>query len=166
MARYTELLSEYLAGEGRELPSSFSLIEGFSDLFIGHYADHEIGFETEDLFALKLEHYADLHLPIYASRINLLNSYILRLEDPEKIRQTIHDMGAVEGLQWVLPFDSDESDPSAKTRSEQYQNVDTNTESGYTPDEILRVIELLNGDVKNLKLRLLEEFKNIFMRIY
>lgn len=54
MAKYTELFSEYLEGGG-ELPAAFSQIDGFEDLFIGHFIDKEIGFETEVLFTIKLE---------------------------------------------------------------------------------------------------------------
>lgn len=68
MAKYTELLSEYIE-EGGELPTLFDTIEGFSDLFLGEYADREIGFETPALFALKLNYTAALVIPPYSKRL-------------------------------------------------------------------------------------------------
>ena len=68
MAKYTELLSEYIE-EGGELPPLFDTIEGFSDLFLGEYADREIGFETPALFALKLNYTAALVITPYYKRL-------------------------------------------------------------------------------------------------
>ena len=65
MAKYTELLTEYIENGGT-LPTAFSLITGFEDLFIRHFCNYEIGFETETLFAIKLEEKADLYMNLYA----------------------------------------------------------------------------------------------------
>ena len=68
MAKYTELFAEYLESGG-ELPAAFDEIVGFKDLFIGHFIDKEIGFETEVLFAIKLETNANLVIGVYADSI-------------------------------------------------------------------------------------------------
>lgn len=72
-AKYTEYLSDYLS-HGYELPADFGLIDGFDDLFVGHYIDREIGFETEDLFEVKLASKAALVMPVYATRLAQLNA--------------------------------------------------------------------------------------------
>lgn len=85
MARYTELFSEWLE-EGGQLPALFSEIEGFGDLFTATYCDREIGFETPVLFEIKLNAYADLHIPEYKERIDLLVEAIAQAGNPSKTR--------------------------------------------------------------------------------
>lgn len=85
MAKYTELLSEYIA-EGGQLPALFDEITGFSDLFIGEYADREIGFETPTLFQLKLEYKAQLVIPTYKQRISDLEASRELILNPNKKR--------------------------------------------------------------------------------
>lgn len=85
MAKYTELLAEYLESGG-QLPAAFDNIEGFKDLFIGTYADHEIGFETPTLFTVKLETRANLVIPPYAARISELTAARESLINPTKTR--------------------------------------------------------------------------------
>lgn len=83
MAKYTELLSEYIE-EGGELPTLFDTIEGFTDLFIGEYADREIGFETPTLFTLKLNYTAALVIPPYSARIAAIKQANELLLTPNK----------------------------------------------------------------------------------
>lgn len=90
MAKYTETLADYLAG-GRDLPAEFALIEGFDKLFVGKYVDHELGFETEDLFEIKLELKAALVIPIYKERLDQLNAAIARESNAAK---TVAEMGS------------------------------------------------------------------------
>lgn len=85
MARYTELFSEWLE-EGGQLPALFSEIEGFGDLFTATYCDREIGFETPVLFEIKLNAYADLHIPEYKERIDLLEEAIAQAGKTTKTR--------------------------------------------------------------------------------
>ena len=84
MAKYTELLSEYIE-HGGELPAVFSQIEGFENLFIGRYCDSEIGFETPILFSIKLETKANIVIPAYAKRIAEFTEAEAKLINPEKI---------------------------------------------------------------------------------
>ena len=83
MAKYTELLAEYLQSGG-QLPAAFDTIDGFSDLFIGHFCDREIGFETPKLFEIKLETRANLVIPIYKERIDQLMQFDTMFNEPTK----------------------------------------------------------------------------------
>ena len=82
--KYTELFTEYIANNGgaeNALPSLFdkvpnitidSEVTTFKDAFILNFCDREIGFETEELFALKLESRAKLVLPFYINKLKQL----------------------------------------------------------------------------------------------
>ena len=84
--KYTELFTEYIANNGgaeNALPSLFDkvpsiTIDGevttFKDAFLLPFCDCEIGFETEELFALKLESRAKLVLPFYINKLKQLES--------------------------------------------------------------------------------------------
>ena len=164
MSKYTELFSEYL--DNNSLPAIFNQIVGFEDLFKGYYADKEIGFETEILFQLKLETYANLFIPQYKQKIDLLDTFITNLQNPDKVKRIVHDLGEIENLSWVLPFNSNTSEPSTKSKALPSQSVDTESDTGFTSDEILRIIENLRVETQNLKYKLLLEFKKLFMEIY
>lgn len=83
--KYTELFTEYIAnngGAGNALPSLFDKVPNlttdgevttFKDAFILNFCDREIGFETEELFALKLESRAKLVLPFYINKLKQLS---------------------------------------------------------------------------------------------
>lgn len=77
------LLAEYLQ-KGGQLPASFGLIQGFEDLFVARYCDHEIGFETDELFRIKLEYKATLVMQAYADKIATRAFYWTRAENPVK----------------------------------------------------------------------------------
>ena len=74
----TEFFGEYIKNNAGGFPSAFDKIPAldgieFKDLFLEHFCDREIGFETEALFAIKLNARADLVCPIYVQKINDLN---------------------------------------------------------------------------------------------
>lgn len=83
---HTELFTQYIANNGgaeNALPSLFDKVPSitiddevttFKDAFILNFCEREIGFETEELFALKLESRAKLVLPFYISKLNQLAS--------------------------------------------------------------------------------------------
>ena len=83
---HTELFTQYIANNGgaeNALPSLFDKVPNitidnevttFKDAFILNFCEREIGFETEELFALKLEARAKLVLPFYISKLNQLAS--------------------------------------------------------------------------------------------
>ena len=84
--KYTELFTEYIANNGgaeNALPSLFDKVPNlttdgevttFKDAFILNFCDREIGFETEELFALKLESRAKLVLPFYINKLKQIES--------------------------------------------------------------------------------------------
>lgn len=83
---HTELFTQYIANNGgaeNALPSLFDKVPNikidgevtrFKDAFILNFCDREIGFETEELFALKLESRAKLVLPFYINKLKQLAS--------------------------------------------------------------------------------------------
>lgn len=85
MAKYTELLSEYIE-DGGELPAVFEQIIGFDELFVGYYCDAEIAFETPTLFSIKLNTMANMVIPVYAQRITALKELYRDVLNPRKIR--------------------------------------------------------------------------------
>ena len=83
---HTELFTQYIANNGgaeNALPSLFDKVPSitiddevttFKDAFILNFCEREIGFETEELFALKLEARAKLVLPFYINKLKQLAS--------------------------------------------------------------------------------------------
>ena len=83
---HTELFTQYIANNGgaeNALPSLFDKVPNitiddevttFKDAFILNFCEREIGFETEELFALKLEARAKLVLPFYINKLKQLVS--------------------------------------------------------------------------------------------
>ena len=173
MAKYTETFAEYL-DKGGTLPTSFNLITGFEDLFKHYYCDKEIGFETEALFFMKLDMYADLHMQRYKDRLDLEASILTEFEDPTKYINDVQtdelDAGAQSGTTTELPFDATDAQPSVKNDTSAYRNVATKrynrTEHGATDDEALRRVEFIQKRMEAIKIQLLEEFKPCFMEIY
>lgn len=174
MARFTELFSEYLEG-GRDLPAAFNTIEGFTELFKLHYIDKEIGFETETLFAAKLEEYATILIPLYKERIEMHAAAITNAKNParthyEKYNTTIN-AGPQHSTVTDLPFNA-----STDITPSTINNVDsfTNTEERITESQdtdldatsAYYVLDKLNEKVHSIILDLLKEFKILFMQVY
>lgn len=173
MAKYTMLLADYLA-RGGALPSSFALIEGLEEIFLGRYCDHEIGFETDELFYIKLEHKANLLIPKYAERISLRAQYWAQAPNPTKVRYekatTQYNMGAQRITTAELPFNAVEATPSVVNRNDEYTNDDErelrHEENGATLDEVIKMLDYLNKEVNDLVMKLIDEFKPLFMAVY
>ena len=173
MAKYTEILAEYLENGGT-LPSAFSTIEGFEDSFIYHYCDKEIGMETETLFAIKLEEKANIYIPLYKERIEALATAYTHVKQPAKIFYETHSLTMTIGEQDTnvknVPFNASNANPSTMSHAD--ESVNTNEEehrkedSGFTPDEAMRVYDFINGKVKSLVDELLGVFKDCFMGVY
>lgn len=81
----TELFTQYIANNGgaaSALPSLFDKVPSitiddetttFKDAFVLNFSDREIGFETEALFALKIEGRAKLVIPRYVHKLEELS---------------------------------------------------------------------------------------------
>lgn len=173
MAKYTELLSEYLEN-GHTLPSIFEEIEGFSEMFLSYYIDKEIGFETETLFEIKLNMYANMYVPKYKERLEDLVSARTHANNPIKVRYSVGATTLINGQKKTktteLPFDSDEAEPNIISESDSSTDTNNNTlnneESGYTVDEALKIVEALNKEVNIVILKLLKAFSKCFMAVY
>lgn len=173
MAKYTMLLAEYLA-KGGALPSSFALIQGFEDLFIQKYCDHEIGFETDELFYIKLDLMASLKIQAYKDKIDARVIYWAKVPNPTKVHYehatTTYNMGAQKVKTTELPFDSATAEPNVINQNDAYKNDDdrevTHEDNGETLDDVIKMLDYLNKDVTTLIEKLLDEFKPLFMGVY
>lgn len=173
MAKYTMLLAEYLE-RGGQLPASFSLINGFEDIFKKHYCDKEIGFETELLFFMKLDEKADLYMQLYADKLTRLASAYNLFDAGARVRYTTDNRTFKGGKQHAetteLPFDSANAEPNVLSDTDEYTNTDdlerNEKETGGSLDELQRRVEFVNGKAKSLVEELLLVFKPCFMGVY
>ena len=177
MAKYTETFAEYVEGGGALPSSSFALIPDFEDLFKERYCGNELGFETELLFAMKLDMKARLVMPVYAARVAAIDAAMLKLQTPLKQRTEKRNYGKQhsetenDGDNTELPYDVDTAIPAATTHAEGSADVDAHednlTYTDYvTIDENLRIIEQLDSNRKGIIEKCLEEFKPLFMGVY
>lgn len=177
MAKYTKLLAEYLDDGGVLPSSSFALIADFEDLFKERFCGCEIGFETNALFALKLDLKARLVMPLYAARLSAVDGAISRLETPLKKRTETRDYGKqhseneTNGSNTDLPYDTENATPSGLSHLEGEADTDahkdTFTYADYvTMDENLRIIDQLSDAKKGIIENCLDEFKPLFMGVY
>lgn len=163
MAKYTELYSEYLASGGAVPTAAFAEVsDDFEELFTAYYCDREIGVETEELFAIKLNMRAAMVCPLYKARIAAYDGVLGKVGAASKIRT--FNAGAQSGDVTVLPINSVSAQPNSKTSTAAYTN--TETVEGVTPDEALRLEEFYRKKVHDVKLQCLQEFENLFMRVY
>ena len=163
MAKYTELYSEYLASGGAVPTAAFAEVsDDFEDLFTAYYCDREIGVETEELFAIKLNLRAAMVCPLYKARIAAYDGVLGKVGAASKVRT--FNAGAQSGDVTVLPINSVSAQPNSKTSTAAYTN--TETIEGETTDEALRLEEFYRKKVHDVKLQCLKEFENLFMRVY
>ena len=163
MAKYTELYSEYLASGGAVPTAAFAEVsDDFEDMFTAYYCDREIGVETEELFAIKLNLRASMVCPLYKARIAAYDGVLGKVGAASKVRT--FNAGAQSGDVTVLPINSISAQPNSKTSTAAYTN--TETIEGETTDEALRLEEFYRKKVHDVKLQCLKEFENLFMRVY
>ncbi len=163
MAKYTELYSEYLESGGAVPTTAFAEVsDDFEELFTAYYCDREIGVETEELFAIKLALRASMVCPLYKARIAAYDGVLGKVGAASKVRT--FNAGAQSGDVTVLPINSVSAQPNSKTSTAAYTN--TETVQGVTPDEALRLEEFYRQKVHDVKLQCLQEFENLFMRVY
>lgn len=168
MAKYTELFAEFL-NSGGTLPTAFSEIEGFEDLFVARYCDKEIGFETEDIFKIKLEERAAIIIPAYVKRIAATDAAWLVVTDPTRTQTRTYDSGEKRTSTTSLPLNSQNAQPTQMGKADAYQDVDSTVFEGMTPDEAIRRAEYfqrLDGTPWILLDACLREFENLFMKVY
>lgn len=177
MAKYTELFADYLAGGGALPSSSFALIPDFEDLFKERFCGCEIGFETEALFALKLDLKARIVMPQYAARFTAIAAAMAKLQNPLKQRSEKRGYGKQhsetenDGSNTDLPYDVETAKPSMLTHAEGSADVDYHEDNititdFVTIDENLRILEGLNTKRNMLLENCLDEFNSLFMKVY
>ena len=147
MAKYTMLLNDYVR-QGFSLPS-FEEIDGFSDLFFATFCDREIGFETPQLFEIKLAARAKLVMPYYE----------------EDVRA---NLGEQKSSITELPYDVQTAKPSTINKAE--ETINTNHREGNNREEgttdINAILNALNHNVNMILKDLLKEFDSLFMVVY
>ena len=170
MAFYTETLREYI-NHGNELPESFGLIVqtgyDFNTIFFEHFADREIGFETEELFALKVKKVADLYIPDYVKIIENYESIIEALKAKTKKSESITENEKITTRQFDLPVAgvTEGINPSGIGETDPTR-AKTTTTTDESPDELTRKVDWLLGQEKNALMDLLERFERCFMQVF
>lgn len=170
MAKYTMLLNDYVR-QGFSLPS-FDAISGFKDIFFAHYCDREIGFDTPQLFEIKLDARAALVLPYYAKKIELETKYLALLKAPIKSRyyeeDITNDLGAQHSETTALPFNATTAKPTSLSDIDARR--DSNKREGSEREEgvnnVNDIINALNYKVNMILQDLLKEFNDLFMGVY
>lgn len=177
MARYTEYLVDYL-NNGHTLPGLFSSITDFDKLFTGFYCSSELGFETEELFEIRLETKAELVVPLYASRINTYNTLLAQLGTPNATITDAHTgtisdagsdthtgtdsiahtgtvsssgsvtAGAQVKLHTELPMNASTATPSSKDVADTYTNTDSKTDTFGNTDTTTHGLTISRGNTK------------------
>ena len=168
MAKYTELFAEYLESGG-VLPAAFANIAGFEDLFVARYCDKEIGFETEELFHVKLEERAAIISPAYVKRIEATDAAWLVVTDPLRKQTRSFDSAEKNTSTRSLPINAQTAQPTQTATADAYKDVESTTFEGMTPDEAIRRVEYfqkLDGTAWILLDACLREFENLFMKVY
>lgn len=195
---HTELLTQYIANNGgadNALPSLFDKVPNiivddevttFKDAFILNFCDREIGFETEQLFALKIESRAKLVLPFYITKLKQLVSidYInAKRTETEKRTNTgnIVDSGKDTNTRFKgeNPLIDTSLTFNVKAVSEQEQNEvgygkNTNTTGSenvtrdYTDSgiEARDLFERVLNDTKNVWSEIFAKFESLFMQVW
>lgn len=203
---HTELFTEWIANNGgaeNALPALFAQVPDitsgtetikFSDTFILHFCDKEIGFETEELFALKLEARARLILPPFIDKINTLAKISIDTAgEKEEIThsgtdtftENLNRTTATENLStnYNLPdIGATGETPVPSYASEQNKNSGTITESGTpsntttygkkittsrTPSKFdtVSLIDKIQNDMFNMWEEIFKRFDCLFMGV-
>ena len=178
MAKYTETFAEYLDGGGIIPSTEFAKITGFEDLFKERFCGCEIGFETEELFALKLDMKAKLVMGVYADMLAVYLSQISELKtNPVRVRYETrdyakqHSENETNGDNTDLPYNAETSHPTALSHLKGSADVDAHKDEltfkdGVSIDERLRLIDAMNRKARLVVEQCLEEFKPLFMGVY
>lgn len=195
---HTELFTQYIANNGgayEALPSLFDKVPDiiidnevttFKDAFILNFCDREIGFETEQLFALKLESRAKLVLPFYINKLKQLASidYInaKRMESEKRTNTgNIVDSGKDTNTRFKgeNPLINTSLTFNANAVSEQEQNEvgyrkststtgSENVTREYTDSgiEARDLYERVLNDTKNVWGEIFAKFDSLFMQVW
>jgi hypothetical protein len=162
MAKFTETFIDWI-NNGNDFPSSFD-VETFPNLknrFFARYCDCEIGFETENLFKIKFEAVADSKIPLYVSAVKALATSDANVADP--IKKSSNKNGKTRATTTELPFNATSSSPSSIMEADEFTNGSES--SGYTLAEAIAQSDW-NEKIRDMEERLINEFENLFMKVY
>lgn len=177
MAKYTELYMDYVNGGGFVPSSTFALIDDFEDLFFERFAGCEIGFETEELFALKLDMRASIVMPVYAKLVASVDASLSAIATPKKGYSETRTYGAQhaenssDGSNKELPYNEATALDSSIAHTEGSADTDEHEDTIEREDEIaaeeaMRTLEALQRKKTLILNDCLEEFANLFMKVY
>lgn len=157
MAKYTQLYIDYLLNGGQN-PTVFTNIENFENRFIERYCDSEIGFETPELFKLKLEAKANVVIPFYVEKLNIYKNLLEKYkeykgreitETTSNSRDKVYNYGetveqsngtgtngVIQNKTWELPLlnaNLEENAPQNVTKQDEFTNttIGTTTRNAY-----------------------------------
>ena len=170
MAFYTETLREYI-NHGNELPESFGLIAqtgyDFNTIFFEHFADREIGFETEELFALKVKKVADVWIPQYVKIIRNYDSTLEAIKANVTKTTVAENLGETTDKSYDLPNADDVSGitPTAVAKSSPLAN-ETLTSVEKRPSDLEKKANWFTKMKDNAITSLLSKFENCFMQVF
>ncbi len=166
MAKYTELLVDYM--KDNELPSIFSEIEGFKDLFIKRFCDHEIGFETEELFKTKLDLTATTMIPLFKEKIENVKIAMKNALDPSKSTNSKINNGKRKSKIKDLPINSDGEgiDPNQISEQDATEDHSEIVEKGSNGQDAIAIAKFFNDKIRSIMVECLNEFQSLFMQIY
>ena len=163
-AKYTEYLGEYLLTHS--LPEEFNQIDGFADLFTATYVDREIGFETEELFEIKLSARAHDVIPLYKQRMEQYQNAINNLQTAKKTFKDEIQVSPKKVSNTELPLNTTSALPNSVQEAVGYTDVTTRTEEGVTTIESYDILDRLKSKVYNITNDLLGEFDSLFMGVF
>ena len=204
---YTELLTEYVTNNGgveQAFPRLFQLVPSktvtgndltetvtFSNAFLLNFCDREIGFETEELFALKLEARAEKVLPYYIERIQALDAF----KTLSATHKTVHEFdenntrtpdltsansGGVRSDDYKYPDSGktlndgflSETNNTTDTTTTKTTGTDKSEHGGKNTDiyeltalEVIEARERLNKDITSIYSLIFKEFESLFMQV-
>lgn len=170
MAFYTETLREYI-NHGNQLPESFNLIVqtgyDFNTIFFEHFADREIGFETEELFALKVKKVADVWIPQYVKIIRNYDSTLEAIKATATKTTVTENLGETTDKSYDLPTADDVSGitPTGVAKSGPITNK-TETSVEQRPSDLEKKANWFTKMKDNAITSLLSKFENCFMQVF
>lgn len=185
MARFTELLSEYIQ-EGGKLPALFDNIviddNTLTDIFTAQYAAREIGFETPPLFEMKLNAYAATLVPELQAGLNAFQGALTAMNDPSVTRTKSGALerhyGERKRNTWENPTANatgtvDLSDAGSQnitidhggTDIETYNNI-VDTDKSKTVSDGIAIYQALSQPAQSFLEVWLQKFEPLFMQIF
>lgn len=171
-SRHTEFFAEYLENGG-VLPAAFELIPAlneipFEDLFVEHFFEREIGFETEVLFGAKLEHRANIVCPYYAKIIASFGDKDLLTGDNRRIELS-RDNKTLTSM-FTNPINTTVTEPPVGNLTGQNEiktdDGETTAFSGMSTDEQIQAFDKLKDGVRGIYALLLDAFESCFMGVF